>query len=90
MNSDVVAKHVRSLRRYHDLSRAEFAALCREQGAPGHFTAAAVANIESGRRNDAGERTRRVTVEELVAMAAALSIDVTALLSGQLSPTARS
>jgi len=60
--SDVVAERVRELRKRRGLTAQQLSDLCAAAGAP-ELTAAALANIETGRRKE-GRRTRLVTVDE--------------------------
>jgi transcriptional regulator with XRE-family HTH domain len=69
--SDVVADQLVRLRRKHGLTREQLAKRLADNGAPG-LTSAALANIETGRRDSEGRRRREVTVDELVALAAVL------------------
>ena len=72
MLSDVVAEQVKKRRRALGLNREQLAEKCAANGLP--LTAAAVANIESGRRGKDGRRRREVTIDELTAFALALDI----------------
>jgi len=78
--SDSIAARVRSLRASRGLGRDEVAAAARAAGAPGSLTAAALGNIETGRRYPDGRRRREVSVDELVWLAAALAVPVSQLL----------
>ncbi len=71
--SDVVASRVRALRAHRDWTAKELAARCAAVGAQ-HITAAVIANIETGRRGSSGKRRREVTVDEVLALALALSV----------------
>jgi Helix-turn-helix. len=72
--SDAVAERVRRYRLRADLTREQLAERCAALGAP-DLTAAAITNIETGRRNRAtGVRRREVTVDELVVLAKALGV----------------
>lgn len=81
--SEVVAGHLAHLRKAARLNREEFAERCRQLGgeALAEFTAAALTNVETGRRDAGGRRTRRVTADELVAFAAVFEIPLDALVS---------
>lgn len=72
--SDVIAGEVHRLRLKRGLNREQLAGLCREHGAPESLTAAAIANIETGRRDPSGRRRRSITVDELPFFAAALGV----------------
>lgn len=79
--SDVVADQVIRLRKRARLRRDQLADRCQELGAS-DLTAATLANIETGRRDKAtGKRRRRVTVEELLALALALEVPPVSLLA---------
>ena len=69
--SDVIADRVRDLRKREGLSREELAANARGQGLPATFTAVALGNLETGRRDADGRRRREFSVDELAALAAA-------------------
>jgi transcriptional regulator with XRE-family HTH domain len=77
--SDGVARRVKELRQRRGWSATRLAEQCADQGAP-QLTASVIANIESGRRDKQGRRRRHVTVEELVAFAAALQTSPMLLL----------
>jgi len=79
--SDTIAAQMRSLRSAHGTGRDELAAAARAAGAPPAMTAAALSNIETGRRDPDGRRRREVTVDELVWFAAALQVPVRQLLA---------
>ena len=72
MLSDEVAEEVSRLRRAAGLNRDQLADRCADLGLP--LSAAAIANIETGRRGKDGERRREVTVDELVVLARALQV----------------
>ncbi|NUW33426.1 helix-turn-helix transcriptional regulator [Nonomuraea sp. SMC257] len=77
--SDVVASRVRTYRERKGLTREELAARCSKLHLP--LTAAAITNIETGRRNaETGARRRDVTVDELVVLAKALGVPPILLL----------
>jgi transcriptional regulator with XRE-family HTH domain len=78
--SDTIAAHLRSLRGARGQGRDEVAAGARAAGAPPAMTAAALSNIETGRRDQDGHRRREVSVDELVWLAAALGVPVRQLL----------
>ena len=81
MLSDVVADQVVQLRKRAGLRRDELADRCKELGAD-DLTVATLANIETGRKDKAsGKRRRRVTVEELLALAMALRVSPVLLLA---------
>ena len=71
--SDLVAQRITELRRLRRWSAKALAGQCAEAGAP-EITAAVIANIETGRRGPDGIRRRDVTVDELLAFAAALGV----------------
>jgi transcriptional regulator with XRE-family HTH domain len=77
--SDAAARQINKLRRRAGLNREQLAIRCRKLGAPRNFTAAAIANIETGRRVD-GKRRRDVTVDELAIFARALNVSPVVLL----------
>jgi transcriptional regulator with XRE-family HTH domain len=70
--SDVVAERIREVRKRRQWQPADLAARCAAMGAP-YLTEDVIENIESGRRK-AGKRRRAVTVDELLAFAAALNV----------------
>lgn len=76
--SDTVGERLRLLRKQRGLSVEEMADRCAAAGAP-ELTANSLYTIENGRRKG-GERTRRVTVDELIALAYALGVSPLALL----------
>ncbi len=78
--SDVIASRVRQLRDERGWSARRLAEECAKVGAP-ELTPSAIANIESGRRGDEGERRRQVTAEELIALAIALDVSPAHLLA---------
>ena len=82
--SDVVAAKVKDLRRRSGWSTTKLASRCAKIGHP-EITRSVIENIEGGRRRD-GERTRAVTVDELVALADALECVPAYLLPGQIEP----
>lgn len=69
--SDTVGENIRAIRKRHGWSVAELAERCEQAGA--HISASVIENIEHGRRRN-GERTRDITVDELVVLAAALRV----------------
>ena len=78
MPSDVVADRVVELRRSAGLTRDQLAARVEALGSP--LSPAALANIETGRRDKDGRRRREVSVEELLVLAAALDVTPAALV----------
>jgi transcriptional regulator with XRE-family HTH domain len=70
--SDVVAGRVRQVRRKRGLTVAQLAQRCAELGMPG-LTEQAIYNLEAGRADKQGRRRRSVSVDELLALAAALN-----------------
>jgi transcriptional regulator with XRE-family HTH domain len=69
--SDVVARRVQEVRKDLGWSAEKLAQECARVGAP-RLTTSVIANIESGRRDQQGRRRRDVSVDELLAFAAAL------------------
>jgi len=78
--SDLVAARVRQARVSRGMTVADLAARCGELGVP-QLTAQAVYKIE-GQRESATRPPRRVTVDELLVLAAALDIAPVHLLTG--------
>jgi transcriptional regulator with XRE-family HTH domain len=72
--SDVVGDQVRRLREGAGLTREDLAERC------GTISAAALSNLETGRRDPAGRRRREVTVDEVFLLAYALDVPPVALL----------
>lgn len=71
--SDMVADRIRTYRARHGLTREQLAERCTKLGFP--LTAAAITNIETGRRNpETGIRRRDVSIDELVILATALGV----------------
>jgi transcriptional regulator with XRE-family HTH domain len=70
--SDVVAARVRQVRKRRELTVPELAERCAAIGAP-QLTAQAIYKIE-GQRESATRSPRQVTVDELLALAAALNV----------------
>ena len=77
--SDSVAERLKEVRQQRGLSAAALAERCKAIGAP-EITRSVIANIESGRRDEDGRRTRDVTVEELLVLAYALQVPPVLLL----------
>lgn len=77
--SDQAGANVRALREQNKWTRAELAARCARLGAPG-LTAAAITNIELGKRDKQGVRHRDITVDEVIMLAAAFSVPPSVLL----------
>lgn len=71
--SDVAATRIGQLRDEQKLSYPKLAQRCAELGAP-QLTAAALSNIETGRRDGDGKRRREITIDELVVIARALDV----------------
>lgn len=69
----MLASRLKVIRGRRGLTVQELAKLCVEQGAS-DLTATTIYNIESGRPDDSGKRRRRVTVEELMALATVLEV----------------
>jgi transcriptional regulator with XRE-family HTH domain len=81
--SDTVGANVRMMRKNRGLSVAELAEKCADLGSP-QITAAVIENIEHGRRKN-GDRTRDVTVDELIILADALMVGPGLLLPEMIS-----
>lgn len=80
MSSDTVGANVRLIRKKRGWSVAELARRCAELGGGAEkLTAPIIENIEHGRRRD-GERTRGITVDELIFLADALCVGPGVLL----------
>jgi transcriptional regulator with XRE-family HTH domain len=77
--SDVVAARVRQVRKRRDWSPADLAARCAALGAA-DLTENVIENIESRSQRGGTKRPRPVTVDELVALSAALNVAATHLL----------
>lgn len=73
LSSEIIANQVRRRRRQLDLNRQQLADKCASIGAP-QLTLAALTNIETGRPDVTGKRRRDITVDELLALAHALSV----------------
>lgn len=87
--SDLVARRVVELRRKAGLTRDQLARLCQELGAD-DLTAAALANIETGRRpSEDSPRRRKITVDELLVLALALHVPPLWLLIDPADSAAR-
>jgi transcriptional regulator with XRE-family HTH domain len=71
--SDVAAERVLQLRKRRGMTRDQLAERCRHLGLTG-MSAAALANIETGRRDAEGRRRREVTVDELIVFGRALEV----------------
>jgi transcriptional regulator with XRE-family HTH domain len=79
--SDDVADRLMDWRKRRALTREQVAARCSDlTGDPAFLTAAALSNIETGRRGTDGRRRRLITLDELVVLAAALDVAPAALL----------
>src|SRR5689334_4133355 len=78
--SDAVAANIRDIRRRRGWNAADLAARCKQLGGGAEaLSANVIENIEHGRRRD-GVRTRFITVDELLAIANALSVPPSALM----------
>src|ERR1039458_8444708 len=77
--SDLVASCVRELRLRNGWTARYFAERCAGTGEPG-ITANVIANIETGRRGDDGQRRREVTIEEIMVFAKALDVPLSMIL----------
>jgi transcriptional regulator with XRE-family HTH domain len=80
--SDVVADKIRELRKERHWRVTDLADRCKERGAD-YLTANVIENIESGRRDQDGNRRRAITVDELYAFAEALGVPPLRLLITQ-------
>jgi transcriptional regulator with XRE-family HTH domain len=79
--SDIVAENVRALRKARGWSARQLAEECVKAGNTGvTMSGPAIANIETGRRNNHGERRRQVTADELLGFAIVFDVPPTALL----------
>jgi transcriptional regulator with XRE-family HTH domain len=79
--SEIAAQQINRLRKRAGMNREQLAERCRELGAPDNLTAAAIANIETGRPNpDTGRRRRDITVDELAIFGRALDVPPLLLL----------
>lgn len=78
--SETVARAIAARRRRAGLNRDDFAKRCRDRGAPDNLTGAALANIETGRKDATGRRRRDVTIEELAIFARVLDVPPVLLL----------
>jgi transcriptional regulator with XRE-family HTH domain len=76
--SEAVARSIKRIRQQRGWSAQELADRCAATGTP-KLTASVIANIETGRPKD-GERTRLLTVDELLAFALALDVPPVILL----------
>ena len=76
--STTVASRAMTVREDRKLTRAAVAEAARVAGAPGSFTAAALRNIETGRRGE-------VSVDELVWLAAALEVSPAELIDDEFA-----
>ncbi|MER5821182.1 hypothetical protein ABT086_02475 [Streptomyces mirabilis] len=71
--SDIVAERVQQVRKRRGWTVKQLAERCAEIGAE-ELTAQALYNIGNGRRDEAGQRRRFVTVDEVAALALALDV----------------
>lgn len=78
--SAAAAEQINRIRKRAGLNREQLAEKCQGWGAPASLSAAAIANIETGRPGPDGQRRRDLTVEELVILAAALGVPPILLL----------
>lgn len=78
--SDIVGARVRDLRKRCRWNMDELAERCARAGRP-ELTANALYFLESGRRKD-GDRTRNITVDELLVLADVFGLKVDDLLPG--------
>lgn len=87
--SDLAGTHIRLMRKARGWSVTDLAARCAELGdRGGRLTGPVIENIEHGRRKN-GERTRDITVDELLILAEALSVPPGTLLSAFTGITTR-
>jgi transcriptional regulator with XRE-family HTH domain len=77
--SDVVAARVREVREKRRMTTVDLAARCAALGAP-QLTVQALYKLEGRRESPASHRPRPVTVDELLALAAALNVAPVCLL----------
>lgn len=78
--SDLAGARVREARGRRGWTARQLAERCIKAGAPG-LTASVIANIETGRKDAAGQRRRDITIDELLALAYVLEIPPVALLA---------
>lgn len=81
LDSDALAARIVAMRRHHGLTRGQLAGRVSERGV--NLSTAALGNIETGRRDGIGQRTRRITVEELAAFSAIFGLTVEEMLSAR-------
>ena len=71
--SDLVAQRIKHARTQHAWTAKDLAERCADLGAP-EISAAVIANIETGRRDDDGNRRRDVSIDEVLILALALEV----------------
>lgn len=71
--SDQVARNILELRQSRGWTRKDLAERCKSVGAA-EVTTTVLVNIESGRRDKHGRRTRKITIDEVAALARALDV----------------
>lgn len=81
-----IAARVFELRESHKLTREALAASAREHGAPANFTATVLRYIENSRSGAGEKRSRNITVDELLWLAAALEMSPLELVDDELAP----
>jgi transcriptional regulator with XRE-family HTH domain len=82
--SEVLARRIKEVREKRGITAQHLAKKCKDLGMP-HLSAATISNIETGRKKD-GQRTRNITVDELMTLAVALGVAPVHLL---VPPAAR-
>lgn len=83
--SEVVGRRVREIRLRANLTGTDLARRCADLGMQ-HLSTATISNIETGRRDGNGHRTRTVTVDELLTLAEALNVSPVDLLVPEGDP----
>lgn len=71
--SDQVARGILEMRQVRGWTRQDLAARCASIGSP-EITPTVLVNIEGGRRDEAGRRRRKVTIDEVTVLAQALEV----------------
>lgn len=77
--SDIAARNIKAFRALNNWTAQDLADKLAAEGETG-LSAAVIANIETGRRDEEGRRRRDVTVDELIAFARAFGITPSSLL----------
>lgn len=79
--------NIRSLRKSSDLTMGQLAARCARLGGDAEkLTEPVITNIELGRRDKSGKRHRDITIDEIIFIAAALSVPPAMLMPPALMP----